>query len=65
VARINIDVVERLAKHAAMRFIVPGDGEWPSELMIFDMPRASSGAVTSRWSMATRLASPKPAKVFL
>jgi DNA processing protein len=32
VARINIDVVERLAKHAAMRFIVPGDDEWPSEL---------------------------------
>jgi DNA processing protein len=29
---INIDVVERLAKHAAMRFIVPGDDEWPSEL---------------------------------
>jgi hypothetical protein len=32
VARINIDVVERLAKHAAMRFIVTGDDEWPSEL---------------------------------
>src|SRR5262245_40837940 len=31
-ARIKIDVVERVAKQAAMRFVVPGEDEWPSGL---------------------------------
>jgi DNA processing protein len=47
-ARVTVDVFERLAAAAAARFIVPGDDEWPAGLMIFDMPRASSGAAASR-----------------
>src|SRR6185436_1537913 len=31
-ARVSVDVVERLARAAAMRFIGPGDDEWPSGL---------------------------------
>jgi DNA processing protein len=31
-ARISITVVERRAHAAAMRFIVPGDDEWPDDL---------------------------------
>jgi DNA processing protein len=31
-ARIKIDVVERVAKRAAMRFVIPGDDEWPAGL---------------------------------
>jgi DNA processing protein len=31
-AQVSIEVVERLAKAAAMRFIVPGDDEWPDGL---------------------------------
>jgi hypothetical protein len=31
-ARVSVDVVERLAKAGAMRFIVPGDEEWPDGL---------------------------------
>jgi DNA processing protein len=31
-ARVSLDVVERLAKAAAMRFVVPGDDEWPDGL---------------------------------
>ena len=31
-ARINIDAIEQLAKQATMRFVVPGDDEWPAGL---------------------------------
>src|SRR5215218_1436825 len=31
-ARVSVDAVERLAKAAAMRFVVPGDEEWPDGL---------------------------------
>jgi DNA processing protein len=31
-SRVSIDVVEPLAQAAAMRFIVPGDDEWPDGL---------------------------------
>jgi hypothetical protein len=31
-AQVSVDVVERLARAAAMRFIGPGDDEWPSGL---------------------------------
>ena len=31
-ARVTVDDVERLAKAAAARFVVPGDGEWPAGL---------------------------------
>jgi DNA processing protein len=31
-SRVSMEVVERLAKAAAMRFIVPGDDEWPDGL---------------------------------
>jgi DNA processing protein len=31
-AGITVDVFERLAKAAAMRFVVPGDDEWPGGL---------------------------------
>ena len=31
-ARVSVDVLERMAKSAAMRFIVPGDEEWPDGL---------------------------------
>lgn len=31
-ARVSMEVVERVAKAAEMRFIVPGDDEWPDGL---------------------------------
>jgi DNA processing protein len=31
-ARVSMEVVERVAKAATMRFIVPGDDEWPDGL---------------------------------
>jgi DNA processing protein len=31
-AAVSIDAAERLAKGSAMRFVMPGDDEWPSEL---------------------------------
>jgi DNA processing protein len=31
-ARVSVDVIERLAKAAALRFIAPGDDEWPDGL---------------------------------
>jgi hypothetical protein len=31
-ATVSVDVVQRLARAAAMRFIGPGDDEWPSGL---------------------------------
>jgi DNA processing protein len=31
-SRVSMEVVERLAKAAAMRFLVPGDDEWPDGL---------------------------------
>jgi DNA processing protein len=39
-SRVSIDVVEPLAQAAAMRFIVPGDDEWPDGLN--DLRRAES-----------------------
>ena len=44
-ALLSLDGVERAAKAAAMRFVVPGDEEW----MIFDTPSTSSAAAVSRW----------------
>jgi DNA processing protein len=31
-ARVSVDVIERLAKAAALRFVAPGDDEWPDGL---------------------------------
>ena len=31
-ARVSVDAVERQAKAAAMRYVVPGDEEWPAGL---------------------------------
>jgi hypothetical protein len=48
-ARVSVDVIERLAKAAALRFVAPAMTSGRMGLMIFAMPRASSGVAGSRW----------------
>jgi len=47
-ARVSVDAVERQAKAAAMRYVVPGDEECRPGLLIFGMPNPSNAVGVSR-----------------
>jgi DNA processing protein len=53
-AAVPIDAVARLAKASAMRFVMPGDDEWPSGLD--DLRHAESIQRRGGGSLATRTA---------